>query len=699
MAVGKQLEIPNLQYTVDAEKKLLLSKYGRVAARLRRDPTFAARLLHGIIVPPHQRSIWRGAWQEFSENHLVGSRGTAKSSSLAMALTIRGETRTRRKLLALSASKFRGGKIIMEESVDFIFGRLKDQRLVAPFPKDILEHRAGVKKEGDRWLIPFSTYSVFATIPTGNHESARGWRANWLFLDEADNWEREVIGKYFEPFLAVGTSFERTSEGGAGNAIFYGGTVSYAHKDWAETLEDRMQQIKYRYEAQIALKQGDYREYRRLMNQDNSRLWNLAVNLQVWDYTDLVIPTVIKNPRTGEPIYDVHYPVINRSTGQVEVSPKWIKRYDRRDKKHLIYTYPVEKSKIESPLDDGLTDVDVWAAENRCEIIKSSGSVYSESLLKKITTTPLVSAEDCAALGWDMEERGEYLPPLMYECKAPCVLGVDPARTADFCAFVVIRIGDMADPDKAYDPFTGEGHTPWNNVIWAEQRRGLTIKEITYKIQELKERYNLVVSSPNPELAYAIGIDARGAAAGTTVQDELANPSPEVDPQGNINPGWVQPQVMYDPTGPDYKHLAMNPKAWPGLRLLWTTDALNTEWVSYSKGQMEQNKLYIAKHLAQSERADTDPRLDAGYVGALTLLHQLRKIQAQPTKYHMKFVMPGDKAKIENKDDLFNAFLYAVSALRAHVATLTRKRRSSPTPAGIVVSPKVGSSRRRPFYG
>lgn len=679
MASGKQIKLPRLNVKLSAEDRLFLSKYGPVISRLRRNPTLIARLLHGVVIPPHQRSIWRGMWCEFRENHIVGSRGIAKSAAVcSMAFAMRAETTKNRKYLPLSASKFRGGKLIMEEASDFIMGRFKGQKQLAPFGSLMMDHSSGtgIKREGDRWTIKFSSHSQLATIPTGNHESAKGWRANWLALDEADNWQRAVIVKYFEPFLAVGAEFENTAEA-SGNALFMTGTVTYAHTDWAMTLTDREAMLSRRYDAQRALLNKEFDKYFRMMDENNGRLWKLSVLLQRWDYTDLIIPLEIKDPNNELNKFEVYYPVINRSTHEIQINPHNMIRFDYRDQCKYLFTYPIEKDKIEEPLDDGLTDIDVWAAENRCMIINASGGTYPRHLLDRATDTQLLEDKVARERGWNVTDWGPYVPPLLYECQAPCVLGVDPARTDDFSAFTIIRLGMMENEETPYNPLTGEGYTQWNNVIWAEMHRHLTIRDIAQKIRELKSRYNLVVTS-NPALAYAIGIDARGAASGTTVQDELARPTPDVDDHGITTPGWIQPQIIYDPEDDSYKHLMAQTGTWPGLRLLWTSDALNTEWVSFSKGQMEQGKLYIAKYKGYTERHDTEDKYRAGYAGVQSLKAQLMKMQSIPTKYHLKFEIPGDPKKLENKDDMFKSFLYAVSAMKAHLATMTRKRNTQP---------------------
>lgn len=664
---------------LDAETKLFFKKYGSLITRLRSDSTFQARLMHGIIIPPHERAILRPTrWDRFNEYHLVGSRGIAKSFCIAsMYPTLDAESFGKRKILTLSASKFRGGKVIMEEALSLIMGNLSSQRPMGPFSREMLIHHRGLKREADRWHIDFTTHSSITTIPTGNEESARGLRANRLILDEADNWEKQVVDKIFGPFLAVGTDFENPGSKGSGNKIFFGGTVSHSHKDWAAALKDRERVIRKQWIAYKDLMEGNFESYNNSMTENNERLIHATFSMQRWDYTDLIIPSELGK-------YKINYPSMDREVGQIVVNNENLIQYDPRDKKDFIYTYPVDKEFAEKQLDDGLSDFDSWAAEWRCQFIDSSGNVYPFELIEKATSTELLNYKECKALGWDANERGLHYPPLLYECEDPCVLGVDPARTSDFSGFVVIRIGELAKGN--YNPLTGTGFTPWNNVIWAEQRRQMTIKDMAQKILELKERYNLITDI-NPDRAPGITIDARGAMAGTTVRDELARPSALPDDQGNLDPNWVAPDPIYDPTDKEYVQLSGNPKAWPGLRLLWTDDKANTNMVSFSKGQLEQNKLFISKYLGSRERYETDPRMDVGYIGVRSLVNQLVAIQGEPTKYAFKYDMPGNTSRVDMKKDLFSAFLYATQALRDHLVLLTRNEQKAPVAAAVMVRP------------
>lgn len=615
-------------------------------------------------------------WPQYNEYHFVGGRGTAKSFTVASVNpTLYSEAFGRKKVSSLSASKFRGGKVIMEEALSFIMGNLDSQVLPGNFTKKMLEWGKGLKREGDRWYIPFSTKTTFTTIPTGNEESARGLRANMLVLDEADNWAKETVDKIFGPFLAVKGGFDSPAEDSSRNKIFFTGTVSYSHKDWARALKDREDVIRKSFIANKALMDGDFKTWHRLTEEDNDRIKRASFHLQRWDYTDLLIPKLLKD-------HEVHYPTVSTSSKEIEVNDKKFIMYDPRDKIDYVYTYPVDKGFAEGQLDDGLSDFDSWAAEWRCQFIDTSGNVYPFDLMERATNTELFSYEELRQMGWDSEELGPYFPPVLFNCKDPCVLGVDPARTSDFTGFVVIRLGELAD--GKYNPFTGEGKTSWNNVIWAEQRKHMTIKDISIKIREFKERYNLVVYS-NPEKAPGIAIDARGAASGATVRDELAVPSPEADDQGNVDPNWISPQPIYDPTDKEYQGLRTNNKAWPGLRLLWTTDQMNTEMVSFTKGQFEVSKLYLGRFLNRVERSDPEGRLNLGYIGVKSLKDQLLSIQGVPTKYAFKYEMPGDGRRDDMKKDLFSAFLYAGHAARLHIALSATERRVAPQAAAIVL--------------
>jgi len=669
---------------LDPAAKYFFTKYGPLVSKLRRDPIFQARILHGVALPPHERAMLRTIrYPQYNEYHFVGSRGTAKSFTICSAAPVLyAEVYGKKKISSLSASKFRGGKVIMEEALNFLTGALDSQRLPGKFTNRMMVWSKGLKREGDRWYMSFTSETTFTTIPTGNEESARGLRANLLFLDEADNWEKKTVDKIFGPFLAVDGNFERPGQRQSGNKIFFTGTVSYSHKDWAKALIDREDVLRKKYEAYKKLLEQDFTAYNNLMNQDDERIKRASFSLQRWDYVDLIIPKFLKN-------HAVVYPLVDTDTKSIEEADP---TFDQRDKKQYIYTYPVNKNFAESQLDDGLTDFDTWAAEWRCQFIDTSGNVYPYELIDRAINSELFEEDYLKARGWSVAgdaelegALGPYYPPVLYKCTDPCVLGVDPARTSDYTAFVVIRLGELAEGE--YDPLTGCGHTPWNNVIWAEQRKNMTIRDIAEKIHEFKSRYNLVVHE-NPEKAPGIAIDARGQSSGATIRDELAVPSPRVDQYGNVDPNWKQPQPIYDPTDKEYLHLKAIENAWPGLRILWTSDQINTELVSFSKGQLEAGKLYIGRYISRLERPVSEYEVNAGYAGVESLKNQLLAIQSIPTMYAFKYHIPGSNTIDKNKKDLFSAFLYASYAARQHIALKLKTSAKPPATAGVIVRRK-----------
>jgi hypothetical protein len=253
----------------------------------------------------------------------------------------------------------------------------------------------------------------------------------------------------------------------------------------------------------------------------------------------------------------------------------------------------------------------------------------------------------------------------LYETDDPCVLGVDTARTADFTAFVIIRIGDLpmsyyTGNINHYALSKDHGPTLWSNVVWAEQHQHLTTRETANLIYEFRQRYNIVGTFSYP----GIVMDARGG--GAHVRDELAEPSPPLDTDGRPLASWKAPQRIYDVDDDEFQHLRADTEAWSGLKLLMTTDLMNQELVSYSRAQMDAGRLYVGAYKTPSERFEDKFELNNGYLGTRVLKHQMLRIQAEstPSGKSVRFVMPGDPRKIENKKDMLMAFLYACYGLR-----------------------------------
>lgn len=670
MIYQKTASKTSLKNKIDAEVQFMLRKYGKYLAFLRRHPIHAARILFSIIIPPHESSMLLNAWMGYRENLYKCSRGTSKTFTIGslfpplVSLLFRNK-----KLLVASASRFRGGKMVLKDSERLITGQLDSQKLDKAWVKKSIDHVKTIRHEPDIWSLDFKSSSSVFTLPTNNEEAIRGVRANIMILDERNTFEGEAIQKVYAPFLAVGTDFESPAEGSEGNQIFAIGTIDYSYRDWYKEIQATKDLAKIQYEVYQALYKQDWDTYDALMQQHQSRLLGMSVSFNRYDYTDLLIPTQIAG-------YKVHYP---------GARPGKDIRWDDRDQREYIYTYPVNKRQLEAPLDDGIIDRESWEAEQRNVFIRASGSVYSPALVEKATGA-IFTEKDEREKGWDPQKQGSsYVPPVLYKCSDPCILGVDTARTADFTAMVVIRVGYLSEDLYGRDTYSLKAHkgpSDWSNVIWAEQHHHFTTKETAELIHHLRERYNIVSIRNVP----GIVMDARGG--GAHVRDELAMPSPLIDGiTGEIVPGWKAPQKIYDMNDKEYNHLRADVESWAGLKLLVTTDLLNQELVTYSRAQMEVGRLYVGAYKALSERGKDGILLSPGYSGVRTLKHQMLRIQATPTASgkSVRFEIPGDNKKLENKKDMLMAFLYACYALRDFQNAFTKKERTAPVAYGTVV--------------
>ncbi len=661
-------KLTSLRAEVDLDFRL----YGRLVAFLRRHPTHSLRALYGIVIPPHESYMLETGWIGYRENTLVCSRGTSKTFTIGSVFppvkaSLYGSIST----LVASASRFRGGKMVLKDSERLIRGQLKSQKLPGKWISASSSTGPRViRREPDMWSMDFKTHSSVFTIPTNNDESVLGLRANILVIDERNTFDGTAIQKTYLPFLNVGTDFENPALGSEGNQVFYIGTIDYTYRDWYPQIQSIRSQAETEYDIHKTMMAGDWEYYDRLQNEHGRTMADFSGAYTRFDYTDLLIPTIIGN-------YKVHYP---------GATPRKTIKWDARDQKEYIYTYPVNKKQLEGDLDKGLVDFETWAAEQRNVFIYASGSVYSPKLVEK-ATGPIYTIEEERARGWMMDETGRrYTPPVIYKCADPCFLGVDVARTSDFSAFVVIRLGygnaNLFKTNQEYELKSDSGPSTWANVIWAEQHQKMTIKAVSDTIRDLRKRYNIVTMHHVP----GITIDARGG--GTVVRDELAHPVPNQLDDGTPDPKWVMPQKIFDPKDDEYKHLAAEAENWSGLELLWTSDQINQELVGFSRAQMEASRLYIGQYLSPMVRDDPDNILAVGYRGVQTLKNQLLRIQANPTPSgnSVRYQMPGDPKKLENKKDLFSAFLYACHGLRKYtVEELGKINSDDPVAYGMII--------------
>jgi hypothetical protein len=163
---------------------------------------------------------------------------------------------------------------------------------------------------------------------------------------------------------------------------------------------------------------------------------------------------------------------------------------------------------------------------------------------------------------------------------------------------------------------------------------------------------------------------------------------------------WLNESVLppdayriYDPLDKDEKVLAFEKdhRTLAMLDAIWPTDETNDKMVEFTVAQMQQGFLYLPKWLDDSQRPVGQRELWVGYDAAKNLERQLRKLRQKPTKNYRNFYMDGDTALVQNKKDLWAAFIYAAKQLRAHLIRL-RTIENTPPPLGMRVT-RVGSKR------
>lgn len=666
----------------------LLRHYAKWLWFLRMRPDWAARWLTGIVVPPHERFGLGLYFSEYRENNLCWSRGTSKTFGLcSLAAPLKALLYKNLSILTLSASGFRGGKEIFRDSQRLFEGQLKSQVQPGEFLTRSAQNAPKViAKDPSIWTIALKSHSRYSTAPTNNAESLRGLRANIVNLDERNYFPdgQAVVHGIVRPMLNVGQDFLRTASGSDHNQIFQISTIDLTVRDWYPEIQQAELLARREYEAMRALKGGDGAEYDRLLADQDGALRGASFSYSRLDYTDLLIPEWVGGP-DGER-YRVAYPV------QPEITKEDLLKEDPREGVSYFFTYPVDKEGLEAPLFSGVTDREVWLAEQRNCFIQGAGNVFEWDLLQKVTERPIYEAGKIK--GYE-NLQDEFYAPILYSCGDPCVVGVDVARESDETAFVVLRLGEMAegkfDPTLSRKDSLGRpclGQTPWNHVLWAESWKNLEYSDAAEKIRELFERYHIVSS----DTLGGIGMDARGG--GSAVRDFLGNPKPPLV-DGRPDPAWNQNEVLklFDPEDKNgFGHYAAfnDPRQyWGGLRLLATTNTDNLEWTYGTRALMQQKKLYLGFWQPASRWAEemgfltlhgepdrSNPEFlkhEIGYTGIRRLRSQLLRLQIKRTETGaIRFTMPGDRDKEEGKKDLYVALTYAVHLARQHLLSLTK---------------------------
>lgn len=696
------------------EQKIIYDRYGKWLWVMRSMPSHAVHWLLGMQLPTHEQHFIRIYFANYRENNVIASRGTSKSFSFTSASApVDAMLHRNQDTLAVSASGFRGGKLLFEDTKRMVLGELRSQRLPARYMHNSCKSNKVIRQEPDRWIVGFSSHSQVMTVPTNNADAMRGIRARKAIVDERNTFDGEVVQAVIRPMMNVGGEFEKIASADEDNSIFQVSTIDYTFRDWYKEIAHQTKLAERQYQAEMARKGGDWTHYHRLMEENRGELKTASFSLTRFDYTDLIIPTEIESYEGSR--YRVEYPLPANLVREDVV--KW----DERDGCEYIYTYPVDKALLEEPRNNQTMDEDLWLAEQRNVFIEASGNVYPDSLIRKASEHPIYRAGEIPNYdagvrdeeGKAIKEQFEFYAPVMYRCGDACVLGVDYARERDDFAVVVFRLGPLSsgkfDPsgeriDELGRPVYGE--TPWSSVIWAESWPHTTAADAADKIRQLRDRYNLLNATGHNNGFGGIGLDGRGG--GRAVADELAQPRPSVLSNGLPDPNWKEPVKLYDPEDEKFGHYASLPDTdsyWSGLRLLKPTNAENWEWTRLTKAGMEQSGLYIGYWEAPStwaarkgitnqtgSRDSTSSEYQKwliGYNGIKKLCRQLVSLQVEQTPSGLlRVVMPGRQGTEEAKKDLYSAFIYGWHTAREHLINET-KQDDSP-PSAIPVAVEVG---------
>ena len=694
------------------ETRILYDQYGRWLWFMRTMPWHAAFYLSGIVLPSHERYWLRVYFGETKENNVVASRGTSKSFTHAsLAAPLKTLLFKNVNTLTLSASGFRGGKELFKDAARLVEGQLKSQDLPGAFMLAAVKSPKVIAKDPSKWDMIFRSGGTYSTAPTNNPDQLRGLRANEVQVDERNTFPGEVVQKIIRPMLNVGQDFKRAASGGDRNKIYQISTIDFTVRDWYPELQVAESLQKREYDAWKARKAGDWDEYDRLMGENEGQLRTASFSYTRVDYTDLLIPEVVAT-MDGERRYRVNFPM------EPGVQREDILRYDEQDGQSFWYTYPVDKKGLEEPLRSGTVDPEIWLAEQRNTFIASSGNVFDYELIQRISERPVWQAKDAPKSRRrkvddedDDRSKEEYYAPILHSCGDPCVLGIDVARESDETAFVVFRLGELAEGD--FDPLLPQvdakgrpvlGKTTWNHICWAESWKQLQADRAAEIARDLYERYNIIATLDVGGMA----MDKRGG--GSAVRDSLGNPKPLVE-DGVVDPNWSWDKTlkMYDPEDLDggFGHYSAekpnDPMYWGGLRLIASTNQDNVDWTYGTRALMQQKKLYLGFWQPPSRWAFEKGLLTAGgeadklnpeyqkwlvgYNGIRRLKTQLLRLQTKVSEQGtIRFVMPGERTKEEGKKDLWAAMIYGFSLVRQYRLSLTKEEAPAPMVAPVIVT-------------
>lgn len=576
--------------------KILLSKKEKVNRLFpiyfyRRHLDLAARDLLGLDLAPHHRLILRDWGKNKSINLVFASRGIGKTILLAIYYVLMGILYPHLKMIVAAGVGFRGSKTFMFECERVIIGSLSGQRQVRYAKMSLLDPNKVINKDPAFWTITFVNGSIISGVPLGltsTGDALRGLRAHLLGQDEAFLIPSKLHQASLEPMQNVLYAPNKPAD----QQPFRNMSIMVS------TCDFNFRDFYRQYEYLLSILESDQSD-----SLSTDRVNKCDISLFNFD------------------IDDTYYIVKGKK------KTTWGMDYDKIMKKRTLPT----------------TDLLIWLAENKNQVMDISGGYYSLHDIE-------------IGMNASLDGRHELLPECIDSCSAQCILGIDSAASDDNTAFVVIKCGELNhssfDPTACAVadlgnpcPFFADGkfckYASKVAVVYAYEENKMSQRNRIAKIYELLDRYNIV----------SIACDSRGG--GIELADLLKDTG-FVHEAVNKN---VKP--IYDPTRDNISN------AMPLLSLYTVTQDLNLEFNGFMKGLISSQRMIFPKTL--HERPNNQRIFEAaGHIE--TLVNQIVRIKAIPSGRSVSFIIesvdPETGRRMNGKKDIYSASLYAVGKLK-----------------------------------
>lgn len=207
------------------------------------------------------------------------------------------------------------------------------------------------------------------------------------------------------------------------------------------------------------------------------------------------------------------------------------------------------------------------------------------------------------------------------------VMGIDPARTRDAFAIVLIELADKGAED--------------HRVIYANQEFQMTFQDMTETIRNILRQFNII----------RIHMDAGGG--GSTIKDLLAVPSLHYNEAAHTT---ETEEAILDMEDEEHKYLSGRRI----LKMIRFAPKIITKMNNDLKAQLQGERLYLPSRISQDGWGDPGWEAEARILKNIdTMIAQTANIVATPNQTgYYSFDTPTQK---EHKD-LYSAWLLALNA-------------------------------------